>query len=395
MHRKFLPAPLTLMIACFWGVLGGVLETSHCQAESSCTHAGGYWVLTTYGMPQEAGACPQHIRFQCYHQPVNGRMQKSSLPLMQQSLDPYAPTCVFVHGSFVDMESALNDASHTYRWLRQGTNCRSMNIIFFVWPSSDAQTILLPTMVIENGLKAAHNGTFLAYLLDCLPATSPVSLVGHSHGTRVIAAGLHFRAGGEIQGRVMNNRGRNPRRIRVVFAAAAINNTWLNPDNRYGLALSQTEALLNLINNRDAALTLYPLVSPTYGRSFAKSNVVIFNRQNLGPHGAKVHDMNVAPLVGARHIWEAYYSQPQLARMIAPFILFQDQPRVQAGIQQVLAELTPEERSLMQFSDLPEVAPVATTAAAPIELPLPEMLSERPIISADVPRTAPVSLETE
>ena len=243
---------------------------------------------------------------------------------MSQTLIPEIPTVIFVHGSFVDIDSALHDAHQTYYWLLKGGCGQPLNVIFFVWPSSDAETILLPTMVIENGLKASQNGTYLAYLIDLLPAQSPLCLIGHSHGVRVIVSGLHFRAGGAIQGRLMNRRNCTPcsRSIRAVFAAAAINHMWLNPNNRYGLALTQVDCVLNLVNNRDAALTLYPLVSPTYGRSLAKTGLTHFDRNQLGPYAHKVHDLDISHIAGVRHVWSNYYSRPVLSRMISRYVYF-------------------------------------------------------------------------
>jgi len=298
-----------------WAAASACAEEGSCE---SCTS--GYWVVSTYAMPQQPGTCPRQYRFQVYRKTATGKLSRSSLSQLQQGINPTAPTCVFVHGSFVDIDSALLDSHHTYRWLKQGGRGRPLNVVFFVWPSSDAETILLPTKVIENGLKAAHNGIYLSALIDSLPPSSSLCLLGHSHGTRVIAAGLHFQGGGAIHGVSPPKHPAGCRRMRAVFAAAAINHTWLNPDNRYGRALTQVDGILNLINHRDAALTLYPFVSPTYGRSIAKTGLTNFDSRQLGAYANKVHDLNISPIVGVRHVWSTYYSRPEVARIISGYV---------------------------------------------------------------------------
>ncbi len=365
MHRKSIPALLFALVLSLIVECGGGCGTEQVCYGDDCVHSAGYWIVSTYGMDQHPGSCPGRICFQVYQKTCDGKLRKSSITHMQQCLNPQAPTCVFVHGSFVDIDSALTSSHETYRWLKQGAPCCELNTIFFVWPSSDAETVLLPTKVVENGLKAAHNGMYLSTLIDYLPPCSPLCLMGHSHGARVVAASLHYRAGGVIQGCAPRNRANDCRRIRVVLAAAAINHDWLNPDDRYGLALTQVDGLLNMVNHRDLALTLYPLVSLPYGRALAKSGVTFFDAHKLGPLACKIQELNVSREVGVRHVWSSYYSRPEISRMISGYVYGNCLPAGPSGL--VDARLDAMDRELAEWT-----GQLQPGSRFDIELPLPQ-----------------------
>ncbi len=281
----------------------------------------GYWIVSTYSMPQMPGSNPKCLDFQFYFKPVCGKMRRSSCAEMQQSLDPNAPTCFYIHGSYVGIDVAIKDANNTYGWLINGTQGCPLNVVFFVWPSDEYHTGLPSVDVTRSGIVATQNGIYLAHLIDRIPGHSPVCLIGHSHGTRTVAASLHYRGGGQIYG-VYKGSPNRCRPIRVVFAAAAINHKWLNPNNRYGKAMTQIDSMLNLVNRRDLALTLYPFVTPSYGRALAKTGVTRFDKRRLGDQTCKVHELDVTDVIGFRHTWPNYYGRPELARMIAPYICF-------------------------------------------------------------------------
>src|SRR5436305_13263805 len=96
-----------------------------------------------------------------------------------------------------------------------------------------------------------------------------ICLIGHSHGTRMVASSLHAMAGGEVEGRVLTSGAKPPRRLRVVLAAAAIDHDWLNPNKRFDRALCQAEAVINLRNASDFPLQFYPFRHPISSKSMA------------------------------------------------------------------------------------------------------------------------------
>ena len=92
-------------ILCGLLVLVGLLfvQVGQIRAEN-CAECGGYWVVSTYSLPQQPGCCPQTFPFSCYYKPVKGSLRPSSVSEMSQSLNPSAPTALFVHGSFVNID---------------------------------------------------------------------------------------------------------------------------------------------------------------------------------------------------------------------------------------------------------------------------------------------------
>ncbi len=332
------------------------------QSCTNCSNGEGYWVVSTYAMPQTPGICPKSFNFRCYFKPVNGPMRPGSMSEMQSSLNPTAPTCMFVHGSFVDVDHALNEARFTYSWLHNANRRAPLNMIFFIWPSDDIDTVLPGRSVVHNGYRADHNGIYLAHLIDCLPATSSICLMGHSHGTRVIAAGLHYRGGGGVLNCVKPPCTGGCRTIRAIFAAAAINHEWLTPNEKFGRALCQVRCMLTLVNRKDVALIVYPLVGANYGRALSTTGTTWIDRNKLGPYANKVQEIDLTFEVGFRHAWAMYYSNPELGREISCFI--------NRGCGNTGTHVQ-RDQSQEIYSAVPSDVP-ADEYRAPIVLPLPE-----------------------
>jgi len=320
--------------------------------ERSCR--AGYWIVSTYSMCQQPGTCPKHLNFKYYYKPNCGRMKRVSCSQMQSSLNPSAPTCIMVHGSYVGLDVAIKDANNTYGWLRNGSPGCPLNVIFFVWPSGKSEIGGLAFGVRRGGNRAAQNGIYLGHLIDRIPASSPLSLMGHSHGARVVAASLHYRAGGRVHGVCKGNRSGGKRPLRVVFAAAAINHDWLNPKNRYGRALTQVDSLLNIINRRDLALAAYPLATIDYRRSIAKTGLTRSDRKQLGCSACKVHELVASSVIGFRHTWPNYYGRPELAKIISPYVFFNTRQSYGAGQQAETNSESAEDESSVTKIDLPE-----------------------------------------
>ena len=117
--------------------------------------------------------------------------------------------------------------------------------------------------------------------------------------------------------------------IRAVLAAAAIDHHWLNPGERYGLALCRTECLLNLRSRRDPALALYPLRKPFGHRSLGRLGFKASDRHRLGGLSARAAELDVTRCIGSDHKWPHYYRRPELADAIVPYVYFADAVQVQ------------------------------------------------------------------
>ena len=283
-----------------------------------------YWIVSTRCAKEEVEA-GQAYDYQVFRFDGPNPGRGSSLNELLASLQPGVPVCVMAHGSFVTWDSMLNDSAYTYRWLRQAAPCQPIHIIFYTWASDDVDCCIPHLRVNKLGRRASLNGFYLADLVTRVSADHPVCLIGHSHGTRMVASALHTMAGGEVDGRVLVHGPQPARRIRAVLAAAAIDHDWLNPDRRYGLALCQAEAVINLKNHTDLPLLLYPLRRPISGKALAISGLTRRDRAKLGDGNQKIIDYSVTDLVGFGHIWEYYYKQPQIADAIRHYVYF-DEP---------------------------------------------------------------------
>ena len=281
-----------------------------------------YWIVSTRNARHEIeNGQPCHYEVLRFDGSNQGRC--SSMEELVSSLQPSVPVCFMAHGSFVTWDSMLNDSARTYQWLREAAPCQPLHIVFYTWASNDGD--FLPHVKVNKlGNRSALNGFYLADVISKISTDHPVSLIGHSHGTRLVAASLHSMAGGTIEGRILASGPQPARRIRVVLAAAAIDHNWLNPDERYGLALCAVEGVLNLRNHLDFPLLFYPLRRPFSRRAMAITGVTQRDRDEMCNWGSKIVDNDVSSLVGVGHIWAHYYNQPAIASAIRHYVYFDE-----------------------------------------------------------------------
>lgn len=295
--------------------------------------AARYWIVSSRCCRQSRHKCDMNCRFVCHVATDDGRCLPVEFEQVLASQIPGAPTCILVHGSFTGIEDVWQDSDCTYRWLRSACPQVPLNFIYFTWPS-EGPFSLLPNNPFTTavpccdfavlGHRAETNGFYLADLIASLRGPTTVSLIGHSLGARSILTSLHLLGGGTIRGQTRWNHPANcGHRIRVVLAAAAIEHDWLNPGDRFGCALARTECLLNLRNECDAALALFPLRRPFSSRALARSGFTAKDQRKLGNRLAQVSELDVTPIVGPGHSWPNYTSQPGLAAAVAPYIFFE------------------------------------------------------------------------
>lgn len=281
-----------------------------------------FWIVSSRRCPQDDDCGAIHCDFDYYHSPGENCLLPSSRHAFLASLQPGVPVCVVIHGSFVEAEGVYAESLATYRWLRRVAPHQPLHVVFYTWPSEFPETLIVPLDIAILGRRAGFNGHYVARLIAQIPAANPVSLIGHSHGSRVAASAMHLLGGGLVDGRPYHGPLPQPNRIRVVLAAAAIDHHWLNPGERYGNALCRAECLVNLRNDRDFPLLFYPLRKPFGHRSLAHAGFTDKDRRRLGWLNAKVAELDVQYVVGAGHIWPNYYERPEIAYAIAPYVYF-------------------------------------------------------------------------
>ncbi len=288
--------------------------------------APGYWIVSTEASPQSFDStppvfCPRVTRFDdCVG------FRRSNLPELSQSIIPGLPVCIVVHGSFMDAPSVYPESRETWKWLKNGRPDLPFQMIYFSWPSDESLTALIGVDILILGSRASRNGHYLASLIQQLPPECPVSLFGHSHGTRVISSALHLIGGGTVE------RYRHPsacagctgRRFRCVFTASAIDHDWFNPGQEFERALCCTECLLNLKNSKDCVLSVYPLRRFGSSRALGKTGFTAKDRVRLQGWSAKVVDLDVSSEIGHSHLFPEYANRPWLATKISNYVFFPD-----------------------------------------------------------------------
>jgi hypothetical protein len=182
------------------------------------------------------------------------------------ALNPAVPTIIFVHGNQLTASDAKNEGLSVYRHLvRYGADGPPIRFVIFSWPSARVGGLLRDVRVKATRTDPA--GCQLAWLLDQIPAETPVSLVGFSYGARIITAGLHIYAGGNL-GRLALAERVHPSRppMNVVLMSAALHAHWLGEGQYHGLAMTQVNQMLLLNNCRDIAMRFYHLAFKGRGR---------------------------------------------------------------------------------------------------------------------------------
>lgn len=281
----------------------------------------GYWIVGSQSSPQDFDEsapvfCPSVTRFDnC------AGFRQANMQELTQSLQPGVPVCILSHGSFVGWEDVLAESQETRKWLGHASPDQPIQMIYFSWPSD--RPVFSPVIQLDVnrlGRRAERNGFYMASLVQQIPSECPICLIGHSHGTRVIASTLHLLGGGSVNGYLLAS-GRFPQhRLRAVFAASAMDHKWLNPGQRYGQALRPVECVLNLKNSCDPALLIYPLRHPFSCGALGFTGMTRRDRKKLGPGGNKVQDLDLTEEIGAGHYWPNYFRRPWLARAIRNYL---------------------------------------------------------------------------
>lgn len=292
------------------------------EATTPVWPAEGYWIVSTAASPQSFETsppvfCPRVTR---YDDCVGYR--RSQMTELQQGIVPGVPICIVVHGSFMDAPSVAPESRATWRWLRNARRDQPFQMIYFSWPSDESLTSLIGIDVLILGSRASRNGFYLASLIQSLPPESPICLVGHSFGARVISSSLHLMGGGVVEGYRHGCANCRGRQIRAVFAAAATDHDWFNPGQDFDRALCCTECLLNLRNCKDPALCVYPLRRLGSSRALGKTGLTPKDRYLLQRTGCKVTDIDVSGMIGVRHSFPEYFSRPNVATLISNYVYF-------------------------------------------------------------------------
>ena len=379
-YSGHLPSLILLIALCTAPTFGSdVRGTGDCQTD--------FWVVSTRNVERPtlwsgwkvggrwAAPTTDGGGFTVYHFDGTGGCELSNFDSLHSARDPGVPICVMSHGSFVDWNTMCRDSAATNQWLRSARPGAPLQVVFFTWPSDETLFVSFTRNVADLGQRASRHGVYMAQLVASFPPESQVCLIGHSHGARVVISALHQLAGGEVDGQAAAPAMVTGRRIRAVLAAAAVDHSWLNPGEKYGMALCQAEAVVNLANCRDPALVFYPLRKPLSPYALATVGFTRKDRRQFGDQNAKVHEIDVSRVVGMHHTWPHYYAQPAISQCIAGYVfdatpsylpLPADSPDMHG-----LENVPPSPPETAEF-DLPPISFAADSELSPhVDLPAP------------------------
>ncbi len=201
-----------------------------------------YWLVSSRRAVQtihSKNSGPWHL--DVHQVQSNGSSPATNVNNLKLQVAPGVPVCIFTHGSFVTWKSNAQQACQAYQRIRRASGNAPLQMVFFSWPSDGPYTFVPQVDVSVRGKRAEFNGFHLATLISCVPESCPVTVIGHSHGTRVTLSAMQLAAGGTVQGHTFTGNVGTQRRMRIVLAAGAVDHNWLNPGQRYGLALNRAE----------------------------------------------------------------------------------------------------------------------------------------------------------
>jgi len=261
------------------------------------------------GIQVETYAIRDEVGYRCW--------RKSDLESFL-SFDPSVPTIIFVHGNQITAGDAKNEGLATYRTLiLQGCDAPRIRFVIYSWPSAKVSGLLRDVRI-----KAARTGPesyHLAWLLDQMPAETPVSLVGFSFGARIITGSLHIVAGGTLGGSMVlaEHVHSNRAPVNVVVMAAATDAHWLAEGQHHGMALTQVNRMLLINNCDDPAMRYYDLLTPGHGGPRALG---LCGPTRISPqYKEKIFNRDVSCYVGSQHELTRYVCAPGDAALIWDF----------------------------------------------------------------------------
>ena len=285
----------------------------------------GYWIVGSHASPQSFDDSVPVFCSGVTHYDRCAGFRRTDMQELSDAIQPGVPVCIVCHGSFVSWEDVLKESRETWQWLHYACPNHPVQMIYFSWPSD--RPIFSPVVQFNVnclGRRAGRNGFYMASLVQKLPSECPICLMGHSHGTRVITSSLHLMGGGEVDGYRLDPGPFPQHRLRAVFAASAMDHNWMNQGYRYDRALCSVECILNLQNQSDAALTIYPLRHPFSGGALGYTGVMRKDRRHLGPYGHKIQDWDLTEEIGRGHYWPNYFRKPWLAKAIRSYLFFDE-----------------------------------------------------------------------
>jgi len=261
-----------------------------------------YWLVRTYGLGDPGVAAADLAQLDVQRWEADQWSVSSVTDLAATTAD--CLTVVYVHGNRGDDASAIEHGRRIGAHLAEQPGGRPFQVLIWSWPSAQTQRGRK-----DFRAKAERTDTeawYLGTLLDRFDARAEVALIGYSYGARVITGALHWRAGGEYEGRTLPPREpeQTLARYRVALLAPALHQDWLATAGTHGDALRVTQRMLIFYNPCDPALRWYRFV-------YRCEKPEALGRWGIADHwlgdgSERVEQWDVSPVIGRTHDEDAY-----------------------------------------------------------------------------------------
>ena len=227
------------------------------------------------------------------------------------------PIIFLVHGSYVSESRAIADGLRMRDDLETaGAITDDAAVVVFDWPCELERANFIRDANDKARLSfvAAYH---LARFLQGFPSESRISMIGHSHGGLIIMGVLHLLAGGTLdngeEATVLSAAGPNLRMRAVVIASASARH-WLDPGERFGMALAACEGFLCLYNPLDPVLAVHPFGRYSERRrALGRSGMSRREQERLGSLAGRYRERSIARQLGLRHTFRGTTASPVIA----------------------------------------------------------------------------------
>lgn len=230
---------------------------------------------------------------------------------------------IFVPGNGYTAAQARDLGTAAFTRLVAGTPHPPVRFVIWSWPSEPVNTGPVRDVRVKAG-RTTLAAWYLARWLDDLPPETQVSFIGTSFGARVVGEALQLRAGGRLGDFQIAPRPEPQAPVNAVFVSAAIDNDWLLPGRRLGLAMSQVNHLLSINNTSDSILRRYRLVYNRRSDAVALGYAGLPSAARFGPLAEQVREINASSLVGRRHGFSHYFAVPRIVDWMRPYVFQSD-----------------------------------------------------------------------
>jgi hypothetical protein len=245
-----------------------------------------------------------------YDETGHRRWQRSDLESFL-AYDSSVPTIIFVHGNRITPSDAKQQVLDLYRrMMHYGASGPPIRLVIFSWPSEQAGGLLRDVRI--KAARTGPAGCQLAWLVDQMPAETPISLVGFSFGARIITGGLHLLGGGNLGHLALYERVHPDRPpVNAVLISATLHAHWLGEGQYHGRAMTQINRLLLVTSCRDPAMRYYHLAFDGRPRALGLSGPTYMSAAER----SKIERRDVTRYV-SRHLLDQYLCVPGLPGQI-------------------------------------------------------------------------------